>query len=359
MCDSLSGGGAKVRVLGGRIPCHKALRTDCEHVVETDVRPHHGLILLRNGEPSTIPRRVYLCRMYRIPLIVLLSISLGASAQVTDTLGWQRFHEGTPTTYLSPNGGYAFGNNGYGDKVKAQSYSHTESYVLRGALLRFSGVSYTSGNPESKIRVTVYLNNGRGLGLFGFADGIAPDSVLAIKDVPVASLPSNSNPFFVDLSDSALAVFSRISIGIDLTYLAAGDTVGILSTTDGEGGERQEAWELDGSDIWAAVVSPLSWALDVDFAIFPLVDVNDPASVDFQAATASLWPNPTADRLNISVSATGIWQMTVLNALGQVVMHDSFTGNQHPVDVTRLASGLHIIRLQRGQEIVSTRFLKQ
>ncbi len=297
--------------------------------------------------------------MRTLAIALIISVALNASAQVTDTLGWQRFHEGTATVYGSPNGGFAFGNNGYGDKVKAQSYSHSESHVLRGALIRFGSVIYTSANPESKIRVTVYANNGRGLGLYGFVDNLAPDSVLAVKDVPLSALPSDDSPFFVDLSDSNLVFFNRFSIGLDLTLLAAGDTVGLLSTTDGDGGERQESWEQDASDDWMVVVSPFSWGLDVDFAIFPLVDVNDPAGISEQTLEAAIWPNPTQGPVRITAPYAAPWMLTVHSASGHLVAQEQFQGDVHDLDLNHLSSGLHIVRIQHGPYAVSKRLIVQ
>lgn len=308
---------------------------------------------------STLQRLVYLCHMRILAIALIMSVGLNASAQVTDTLGWQRFHEGTPTVYSSPNGGFAFGNNGYGDKVKAQSYSHSESHVLRGALIRFGNVTYTSTNPESRIRVTVYANNGRGLGLYGFVDDLAPDSVLAVKDVPLSALPSDDSPFFVDLSDSNLVFFNRFSIGVDLTLLAAGDTVGLLSTADGDGGERQESWEQDASDDWMVVVSPFSWGLDVDFAIFPLVDVNDPAGISGPTLDVSMWPNPSSGPVRITAPYAAPWMLTVHNASGQLVAHGHFQSDRHDVDLSHLSTGLHIVRIQHGQNMVSKRLIIQ
>jgi hypothetical protein len=96
----------------------------------------------------------YLCGMHQRIIVLLVALALPAllKAQVTDTLNWERFQEGTATLYTSPNGGYIFGNNGYGDRAKAQTFAHTESHVLRAALMRFGAVTYSSGDPESKLR---------------------------------------------------------------------------------------------------------------------------------------------------------------------------------------------------------------
>jgi hypothetical protein len=293
-------------------------------------------------------------------LILALLMMAGplVSAQVTDTLGWHRFHEGTPSLYLSPNGGYAFGNNGYGDKVKAQSYSHSESFVLRGALIQFGAVTATSGNPESKVRVTVYDNNGSGLGLFGIVEGLAPDSVLAVKDILVSDLPTDGSLFDVDLSDSNLVFFNRFSIGVDVTMLASGDSVGLMSTTDGNGGQRQEAWEQESSGGWMTVVSPFSWGLDVDLAIFPLVDVNDPAGIsDDPSLALRVWPNPSEGPFHVQMPFVDQWNAVVYGVNGQVIMRQSFLGDRALLDLNGAVPGLYVLQLQGRDAMLVKRII--
>jgi len=280
------------------------------------------------------------------------------SAQVTDTLGWHRFHEGTPSLYMSPNGGYAFGNNGYGDKVKAQSYSHSESFALRGALIQFGAVTATSGNPESKVRVTVYDNNGSGLALFGIVEGLAPDSVLAVKDILVSDLPTDGSLFEVDLSDSNLVFFNRFSIGVDVTMLASGDSVGLMSTTDGNGGQRQEAWEQESSGGWMTVVSPFSWGLDVDLAIFPLVDVNDPAGIsDDPSLALRVWPNPSEGLFHVQMPFVDQWNAMAYGVNGQVIMRQSFLGDRALLDLNGAVPGLYVLQLQGRDAMLVKRII--
>lgn len=280
-------------------------------------------------------------------LLTLLSPLLATCviAQVTDTLGWHTFHGGTTELYLSPNGGYAFGNNGYGDRVKAQSFWHPESYVLRGALLRFGAVVNSSGDPASAIRVSVYNNAGSGIGLYGVMENLAPDSVLAYKDIPVSELPMDGSYFEVDLSDSSIVVFDRLSIGIDLTYLAVGDSVGLYSTTDGDAEQDQEAWEQDADGDWFTVVSPYSWGLDVDLAIFALIDVNDPAGIDEHHSDVTLWPNPTSGPITVSLPQSGPWQVDILSADGRTVHRNMTFSEQFTMNLSNLARGVYLMRI--------------
>lgn len=278
-------------------------------------------------------------------------------AQVTDTLNWERFQEGTATLYTSPNGGYIFGKNGYGDRAKAQTFAHTESHVLRAALMQFGTVTFSSGDPESKLRVYVYANNGIGRTTNGMVVN-APDSVLAFKDVPMSSLPTDGGLFEVDLSDSSLAFFGMFSIGIDLTMLAEGDTVALMSTTDGDGENRQAVWELEANGEWITVLTAFSWELDVDLAIFPLVDVNDPLNVPDLAVDARLFPNPTKDLLTLHIGFRSHWQAQLMGMDGRIMKTFSFTDDKATVDMSELPSGVYVLRVSDGIRSTTQRVIR-
>jgi hypothetical protein len=297
--------------------------------------------------------------MHQQIIALLLTFTLPAliQAQVTDTLNWERFQEGTATLYTSPNGGYIFGKNGYGDRAKAQTFAHTESHVLRAALMQFGTVTFSSGDPESKLRVYVYANNGIGRTTNGMVVN-APDSVLAFKDVPMSSLPTDGSLFEVDLSDSSLAFFGMFSIGIDLTMLAEGDTVALMSTTDGDGENRQAVWELEANGEWITVLTAFSWELDVDLAIFPLVDVNDPLNVPDLTVDARLFPNPTTDLLTLHIGFRSHWQAQLMGMDGRIMKTFSFTDDKATVDMSELPSGVYVLRVSDGIRSTTQRVIR-
>lgn len=297
--------------------------------------------------------------MHQRILALLVAFALPAllHAQVSDTLNWQRYLEGTETLYTSPNGGFIFGNNGYGDLAKAQTFAHTESHVLRGALLRFGSVTYGSGNPDSKIRVNVYANNGVGRTTNGMVVS-APDSVLAFKDVPFGSLPADGSLFMVDLSDSSLAFFGMFSIGIDMTMLAAGDTIGLMSTTDGDGENRQAVWELEANGEWITVLTAFSWELDLDLAIFPLVDTNDPLSVSEKITEAAIFPNPSAGPLALTLGSNAQWHVQLIGVDGRTTQTLDFYGEKTTFDISDLPSGVYVIRASDGTRQFTQRVIR-
>ena len=106
----------------------------------------------------------YLCVMKKWLLIGLTFLfSLSGFSQIVDTLGIIEYRNGTPTLYTSPNGGFAFGNNGYNDRVKAQTFQVENPVTLTEVLIEFGAVIYSSANPESVVNVNIYDNYGSGI----------------------------------------------------------------------------------------------------------------------------------------------------------------------------------------------------
>jgi hypothetical protein len=280
------------------------------------------------------------------------------SAQVTDTLGFQSFLEGTESLYSSPNGGYAFGNNGYGDRAKAQTFTHDHAFVLRSVLVKFGAVQYTSNNPNSVVRVNVYDNYNAGVTTSGPIDSIAPDSVLGYFDIPVSSILTDGNYTEANFSFDTLAIFSSFSVGVDFTFLAPGDTVGLITTTDGDAMERQNTWEQVSNGTWITTISPYSWALDVDLAIFPVIDENDPAGIsDVAPLQLAVYPNPTSGSITIELPHFDVWNMELVTMDGKLLLQNASASNQVNLDLSSYPSGVHVLRMFNHEQLFVNRIV--
>ncbi len=280
------------------------------------------------------------------------------SAQVTDTLGFQSFLEGTESLYSSPNGGYAFGNNGYGDRAKAQTFTHDHAFVLRSVLVKFGAVQYTSNNPNSVVRVNVYDNYNAGVTTSGPIDSIAPDSVLGYFDIPVSSILTDGSFTEADFSFDTLAIFSTFSVGVDFTFLASGDTVGLITTTDGDAMERQSTWEQINNGTWITTISPYSWALDVDLAIFPVIDENDPAGIsDVAPLQLAAYPNPTSGSITIELPHFDVWNMELFTMDGKLLLQNASASNQVNLDLSSYPSGVHVLRMFNQEQLFVNRII--
>jgi len=274
--------------------------------------------------------------------------SLSGFSQIVDTLGIIEYRNGTPTLYTSPNGGFAFGNNGYNDRVKAQTFQVENPVTLTEVLIEFGAVIYSSANPESVVNVNIYDNYGSGI-LVGSEtpqDSVAPDSILASITIPVSQLVDDGSFSIADFSLTPIIVGNNFSIGLDLTQLAAEDSVGLVSTTDGDASGNNNAWELTSDSVWFQVAeSAYSWGLEVQLAIFAVVEIDAPASVVEQTIAASLYPNPCSEYLNLSLLAQGTYNVELIDGTGRVVLSASVKGSNNMLDLSHLESGLYIVSI--------------
>jgi hypothetical protein len=82
-------------------------------------------------------------------------------------------------------------------------------------------------------------------------------------------------------------------------------------------------------------------------------------------ASASLWPNPAVDmvQLEVELNQHAVVDVMVFTLSGTLVQTETFTGtegsNLHPLDVANLAPGMYMIRLLNGESQHTLRLVKQ
>ncbi|MFB1039130.1 MAG: T9SS type A sorting domain-containing protein [Polaribacter sp.] len=78
---------------------------------------------------------------------------------------------------------------------------------------------------------------------------------------------------------------------------------------------------------------------------------------DNELLNVSMYPNPAADRLNISASNT-IKNASIFNILGKKVMSLEINKNSESIDVSSLASGIYLIKYSIDNAIGTAKFIK-
>ena len=75
----------------------------------------------------------------------------------------------------------------------------------------------------------------------------------------------------------------------------------------------------------------------------------------------SVYPNPVSDILNVGLSGeiTANSNFVMLDAKGIVVLQQKFTRNPQVIDVSKLAAGVYLIKINNGGKIVTEKFIKQ
>lgn len=79
-----------------------------------------------------------------------------------------------------------------------------------------------------------------------------------------------------------------------------------------------------------------------------------------EKATMTTYPNPVTDILNVNLPATFSKQCTlqVIDAKGTIVSAFKVTRNPQPIDVSKLAQGIYMIRANNAGSVITTKFIK-
>lgn len=186
----------------------------------------------------------------------------------TDTLQPASFSTGTPALYGFTEGGYCFGNSPLHDRAFAQKYLVPQSYWIYGVAL-YIGAKQVIGSPDT-LAVNFYRLEGPGIDTSG-AVGNAPDTVFHSVMI-TTSLIDTSGLTFVMFPDSFVA-FVDYAMGIDISEMND-DTIGLVTTTNGDAMHSQLSWEKYANGTWHTVLEPTNWGMDLDFGIFVITDMS-------------------------------------------------------------------------------------
>ncbi len=203
--------------------------------------------------------------------------TMSADRTVTDTLvgySWTNASAAGPAFIGSANGGYVCGNNGYDDFQKAQSFLNTIGNInVEGALMWFGAKQSDLGSSgTSKVQVRHHTLNAAGTTSTG-ASTTAPGTVNATADLLFSALDTGLS-YTPEIVMFTTPVFTTgdFAIGINFQTLAAGDTVGLVHSSDGDAGATDMSWEQWNDNSWHTFFQ--AWPLDIDLFVWALVDVN-------------------------------------------------------------------------------------
>ncbi|MFT4681596.1 MAG: hypothetical protein ACI9YU_001445 [Flavobacteriales bacterium] len=239
-----------------------------------------------------------------------------ANRAINDTVWPGDFGTGTPILMGSANGGFIAGNNGYGDLGKGQQYVISNTMTVEGALLFFGAKQDAAGSSLSVDLMDMTGTTGTTSG--GTGDQVSPGAVLTSATVTMADVDTTG---FTAVAFTPTSVSSDFYIGIEMSGLAAGDTVGLISSSDGDGAEL--TWEKWNDGDWYTMLA--AWPLSLDFAIWALVDNPDAAGIEdlgfFNGIKAIVSPNPVVENANISIELENASDVTIdiVSTTGQFV----------------------------------------
>lgn len=258
---------------------------------------------------------------------------------------------GCATGIYPADTGYVSGNNSYGDLQKAQFFSlHQMGYTAPGYVqdvqVRFGKKVTLSGT--SVVFIKVYEVDTAG---FWPGELTAVSTAVPVNSIDVSGAGNNFHfiaPFLVGDSFFVSVVLPT----------ETGDSLAVLSSINNCRSFTAWSWEQWSNGSWHTIVN--SWLLDMDLAIFPVVDLPFNVGVQGEPAdriNAILSPNPASGQTQCSITLpqSGNVSITVLNELGSRVRYIdkgllSPGAYSLPVDLIDLPDGCYYLVLTCGNQ---------
>lgn len=257
-----------------------------------------------------------------------------SSRTPTDTLLPGDFFSGTPALYTATEG-YVVGNNQYGDEAKAQVFILNDATMIEGALF-FFGAKVDGGN-GSNVGVAAYAMDGT-TGTTSVGSGQAcPGTMLGSASVALSDV--DTTDFTPVNFASPVYASGDFALAFDVTGLAAGDTLGLVTSTDGDGGQAELTWERWDGGAWYTMLA--AWPLDFDFAILAVVDNSTSGIEDdsfFNGIKADVMPNPAVETANVvfELENAGSVDLMIIDLTGKIV---------YTMDEAEMAKGRHVLNV--------------
>lgn len=292
---------------------------------------------------------------------ILLSLgvvlaSIAANAQV-DTL--TEFFTGTPTIYGAQGGGYVTGNNNYGDVAKGMRFNNANGLANGGSISNVLLWAPIKSDNGGSFIVKIHE--------FGTTTTLGP--VLGSVTIPLSSVDTTlatgyamagGLPYNVNATFSTPVAIPASKDVLVMVYLptTAGDTIALVSNTSGDWANAAthtfEIWNTNALNDFAT-----AWQgnVNVAMAIFPVV--NFVLGVEENAITASVYPNPANDVLNINLSANAT-SVSIIGMDGKVISTEAINANTAAVNVSNLVAGVYFYEIvAENGTVVRNTFVKK
>lgn len=262
----------------------------------------------------------------------------------------------TATPGCSPNAGYVYGSNCYGDVEKANFFAASMYTAVPTAKvydvlvgLYNSGTEGTGGVPTTTVGLNIYS---------GTNAATAPGSVLGSTVVTMANITAahtTTNALF----------FYKFTLGTPVTLpttggffasvtcpTTAGDTIAIASQSSAP---ANVAWELWNDATWHSISG--AWGTNGNMLVMPVICDMSPAGVTENSLNrnVTLLPNPTSGLVNVvlTLSSKENLNISVANALGQTIIsnnYNSISNDMISLDLSSQNNGVYFVTVSNGKD---------
>jgi hypothetical protein len=123
------------------------------------------------------------------------------------------------------------------------------------------------------------------------------------------------------------------------------DTLAIMHSADDSVIAVGQSWETWNGN-WRRMID--NWGLNVDFAIFPVIDTTLNGTAALPSINFNVYPNPADNQLNISLDQNKTdLQIEVLNVKGQLIMHlsEKQSVGLRSLDISSLTKGVYFLKI--------------
>lgn len=260
---------------------------------------------------------------------------------VLDTV-FNGFETYNPVIYVVPDtGGYVSGSNGFKDIAKAQELKPAASSYLTGAIFWFGkNIKNTGGDTSS---VILKYQRKDSVQMVAGQYKFVPGTVVLADTIKLNTIPADSilnNAMLVWNFPSPQHVFSAFYLGFDMSLMNAKDSIALYTSTHGEVINADLSWEY-WLNKWNTIEN--SWNLNIDFAIFPIFDIEN-ASLENVDPNASftMYPNPAQNEIFVN-SKEGVSTISILDMNGRLLQLNS---NQQQINISQLPTGTYLIKVE-------------
>ncbi|MEO6302736.1 MAG: T9SS type A sorting domain-containing protein [Bacteroidia bacterium] len=271
-----------------------------------------------------------------------------------------------------PTGGYAFGNNCYGDQQIA-TYFHASYYaaVTNPSIAAVSVGFYKDPTTLVGTKGTV---NTVGMKIYaGTAaagpTGAAITSTTATLASVVAAQTGTASLFIYTFTMAPTAIPAVGFFASLILPTTVGDTAAIYTQTASSAsspGNVNGAWSNDGSTWYAANNATLGWGISVNHIMLPTVCGSNIISGISKnlglSKNVTIMPNPSTGLVNVALTLaqTENINVTVTNALGQQILSNKYDGISNEtvsLDLTNQSNGVYFVTVSNGKDKMVQRLI--
>jgi hypothetical protein len=285
-----------------------------------------------------------------VVFIIFIAFGFIAKAQVgTDTLS-DFFKSSTAQLIPAPNGGFVSGTNGFRDSEKLQAFYPAKPYSVLGAWIWIGTRTLPTSNFSNtclkirKLDITPTNNP-------PFVKGINATIDSAFFDLSALNASANMDggmnwmPF-----SQPVLITAPYAIGLTFDSPISIDSLrpeyAIMHSAKDSVSISGRSWEC-----WNGAFKRIvdSWGLDIDLAVFPVIDTTLTTISKLQFTRPEIFPNPADETLTIRFNQKGEFdQFSIYETSGRLISTNLLSKEDvsHTWDTSKLNAGNYLIHCQ-------------